>query len=173
MILCRRSSTPSRLGNMPNDRLPSILVRSTAQLSTINNSNPIIQSSRNSKSRTSHSKPRFRAVTNQVPPPFPMRSRCYPEQLTVPLARRSFRSSLHDFDGIVYVADNTDSESISTSKEELENLLGDETISKPILGLILKSNASGIPNEKKLVQELGIAEKVGEKVWNLSCIPSQ
>ena len=37
-------------------------------LSKINNSNPIIQSSRNSKSRTSHSKSRFRAVTNQVPP---------------------------------------------------------------------------------------------------------
>ncbi|KJA16297.1 hypothetical protein HYPSUDRAFT_219534 [Hypholoma sublateritium FD-334 SS-4] len=78
-------------------------------------------------------------------------------------ARRSFRPSLPDFDGIVYVADNTDSESSSMAKEDIESLLGDKAISRPILILIPTSDASGTLNEKKLVEELGVAKLVGEK----------
>lgn len=100
----------------------------------------------------------------------PIRSRCFSEPTIIPLARRSFRPSLPDFDGIVYVADNTDSESTSTTKEDIESLLGDETISRPILVLIPTSDTSGTANEKKLVEELGVAEKVGEKVRNLFCL---
>ena len=61
----------------------------------------------------------------------------------------------------MYVADTFDSESTATSKVELESLLGKETIPRPILVLFSTSNPS---NEKLIVQELGLAERVGVKV---------
>ncbi len=81
--------------------------------------------------------------------------------MTILLARRSFQSSLPDFDAIVYVADTFDSESTETSKVELESLLVTEIISRPILVLFSVSDPS---NEEQIIQELGLAEKVGAKV---------
>ncbi|CAA7267617.1 unnamed protein product [Cyclocybe aegerita] len=75
-------------------------------------------------------------------------------------ARRSHRQSLTDYDSIVYVVDPTDADSLSTSKEELNRVLADEALTKPILVLISKPDASGVANEGSLVQELGLEQAV-------------
>ncbi|RDB29341.1 GTP-binding protein SAR1a [Hypsizygus marmoreus] len=57
-------------------------------------------------------------------------------------ARLAWRSSLPEFDGIVYVVDTKDSSWLTVAKEELNGLLNDETLSKPILILVAKSDPS-------------------------------
>jgi len=71
-------------------------------------------------------------------------------------AQRSMRIYLPEYDGIAFLVDATDSESVAKSKAELNSLLTDEAISnlKPILVLVQKPDASGIANEEILVQEL-------------------
>ncbi|KAJ3496929.1 hypothetical protein NLJ89_g10417 [Agrocybe chaxingu] len=76
-------------------------------------------------------------------------------------ARRSHRQSLADYDSIVYVLDATDNDSLSTSKEELNGVLTDEALTKPILILVPKADASGVANES-LLQELGLKQAVAK-----------
>jgi len=84
-------------------------------------------------------------------------------------ARREFGTSLSEFDGIVYILDTTDADSLSRSKGELSSLLANEAILKPILVLISKPEPSGTANEEKLVQEMGLEDAIA-KVW-VSFIP--
>jgi len=65
----------------------------------------------------------------------------------------AWRSYLSDHDGIVYVVDARDPAGLALSKAELDDLLNDETLSKPILVLALKSNTFG---EEELRQQLNI-----------------
>jgi len=60
----------------------------------------------------------------------------------------------------VYLMDTVDSELFSQSKAELDDILTDKAISKPILVLVVKPDASGFANEETLVQELGIGEAI-------------
>jgi len=69
------------------------------------------------------------------------------------------RDTLAEFDGIVYLVDATDSES---SKAELDSLLADKTILKPLLVLVQKPDASGIANEEILMQELCLEEAIAK-----------
>ena len=69
------------------------------------------------------------------------------------------RDSLAEFDGIVYLVDATDSESL---KAELDSLLADKTISKPLLVLVQKPDASDIANEEILMQELCLEEAIAK-----------
>ena len=69
------------------------------------------------------------------------------------------RDTLAEFDGIVYLVDATDSES---SKAELDSLLADKTISKPLLVLVQKPDALGIANEEILMQELCLEEAIAK-----------
>ena len=77
------------------------------------------------------------------------------------------RDSLAEFDGIVYLVDAMDFES---SKAELDGLLADKAISKPLLVLVQKPDASGVADEQILMQELCLGEAIA-KVRN--CIVQQ
>ena len=77
-------------------------------------------------------------------------------------ARRSFRQMLPKSDGIVYLVDAIDPESSSSSKAELNDILADEALSKPILVLVPKPDASGIANEETLMQELCMGEAIAK-----------
>ena len=74
------------------------------------------------------------------------------------------RDSLAEFDGIVYVVGATDFESL---KAELDSLLADKDISKPLRVLVQKADSSGIANEEILMQELRLEEAIA-KVRNLT-----
>ena len=73
--------------------------------------------------------------------------------------RSPLRDSLAEFDGIVHVVGATDSE---TSKAELDSLLADKAISKPLLVLVQKPDSSGIANEEILMQELRLEEAIAK-----------
>ena len=78
--------------------------------------------------------------------------------------RSPLRDSLAEFDGIVYLVGATDFES---SKAELDSLLADKAISKPLLVLVQKPDSSGIANEEILMQELRLEEAIA-KVRNFT-----
>jgi hypothetical protein len=69
---------------------------------------------------------------------------------------------LTEFDAIVYVVNPTDSESFSRTKEELDSLLVDQAISKPILVLVQKPYATGITNEEILQQESYLERQIAK-----------
>jgi hypothetical protein len=77
--------------------------------------------------------------------------------VTLHLARLAWRSALSDFDGIVYLVDVIDPTQLALSKEELDGLLNDETLSKPILILAPKSSSLG---EEELRQQLNVQEAI-------------
>lgn len=60
----------------------------------------------------------------------------------------------------MYLVDAIESESLSSSKAELDIILADKAISKSIPVLVPKPDASGIANEETVVQELDIGEAI-------------
>lgn len=65
-------------------------------------------------------------------------------------ARREWRADLSDYDGVVYLVD---AKELNRSKEELNSLLADEALSKPILIL-------GSKSEGNLFEELNLQETI-------------
>ena len=73
------------------------------------------------------------------------------------------RVYLPRYDGIVFLVGASDSESFSkSSRAELDSILTDKAILKPILILVQKPDASGIANEETLVQELCLEEAIAK-----------
>ncbi|KDR69594.1 hypothetical protein GALMADRAFT_145335 [Galerina marginata CBS 339.88] len=68
------------------------------------------------------------------------------------------RLILRNFQGIVYVVDPTDNDSLRRSKEEIEDIVHDKEISQPILILLPFFDGSGNPIEEEVSGECDLRE---------------
>lgn len=79
-------------------------------------------------------------------------------------ARRLWKQYLTGVDGIVFIVDTTEKKRFDEASNELEALLGDDTMSKvPILVLGNKIDAKGACNETELLQALRIENFLTDK----------
>ncbi|KAF8799189.1 hypothetical protein BYT27DRAFT_7121329 [Phlegmacium glaucopus] len=70
------------------------------------------------------------------------------------------RETLCDYDGIACFIDKSDNEALQDSKEELNSLLSDNSISQPIAILVPTKNASGYANDPELISEFELEDVI-------------
>jgi len=70
------------------------------------------------------------------------------------------RVTLRDYDGIACFIDKSDDEALQDSKEELNSLLSDNSISQPIVILVPTQNASGYANDPELISEFELEDVI-------------
>ncbi|KDR69608.1 hypothetical protein GALMADRAFT_1352202 [Galerina marginata CBS 339.88] len=80
-----------------------------------------------------------------------------PEDVPVPI-HHDIRLILRNFQGIVYVVDPTDNDSLRRSKEEIEDIVNDKDISQPILILLPFLDGSGNPMEEEVSGECDLRD---------------
>ena len=70
------------------------------------------------------------------------------------------REALPYYDGIVFLIDKSDDEALQDSKEELNSLLSDNSISQPFVILVPTENALGYANDPKSISEFELEDVI-------------
>ena len=64
------------------------------------------------------------------------------------------------FDGIAFLIDNSIDKALQASKEELNSILSDNSITQPIVVLVPTQNASGCANDPELISEFELEDVI-------------
>ena len=82
------------------------------------------------------------------------------------------------FDGIAFLLDNSIDKALQASKEELNSILSDNSITQPIVVLVPTQNASGCANDPELISEFELEDVIRSgngrlSIFSYSLSPTQ
>ena len=82
------------------------------------------------------------------------------------------------FDGIAFLIDNSIDKALQASKEELNSILSDNSITQPIVVLVPTQNASGCANDPELISKLELEDVIRNgkgrvSIFSYSLSPTQ